>query len=127
MTTSSRRPWVGPWLLFVVDVHTVFGLLVFAPVLGDMLRRGLLNTVGQDAMAAAFAWFLLFGWPLTLLAWQVRLAERRAAWADLRVLGWGILALTLVGLLLMLMSGFWLALPAAWGLLRRARKTPAHG
>jgi hypothetical protein len=120
MTTSSRRPWIGPWLLLVAAVHTVFGLVVFAPVLGDMLGRGLFNTVGPDAKAGAVVWFLLFGGPLALVAWQIWLAERRAAWAELRVLGWGILGLTVLGLLLMPMSGFWLALPAAWGLLRRA-------
>lgn len=127
MSTSSVRPWIGPWLLIVAAVHTVFGLVVFAPVLGGMLGRGLFNSVGSDARAGAVTWFLLFGGPVALLAWQVWLAERRAAWAELRVLGWGILALTTLGLLLMPVSGFWLVLPAAWGLLRRAAGARAHG
>lgn len=127
MTISSRRSWIGPWLMLVAAIHTVFGLVVFAPVLSGMLARGLFNSVGDDAMAGAVAWFLLFGGPLALLAWQVWLAERRAAWAELRVLGWGLLAVTIVGLLLMPMSGFWLALPAVWGLLRRATGTRGQG
>jgi hypothetical protein len=113
--------------MLVAAVHTVFGFVVFAPVLSGMLERGLFNSVGSDAMTGAVTWFLLFGGPLALVAWQVWLAERRAAWAELRVLGWGILALTILGLLLMPMSGFWLALPAVWGLLRSATGTHAHG
>lgn len=127
MTLTTRRPWIGPWLMLVAAVHTVFGFVVFAPVLSGMLERGLFNSVGSDAMTGAVTWFLLFGGPLALVAWQVWLAERRAAWAELRVLGWGILALTILGLLLMPMSGFWLVLPAAWGLLRRATGARAHG
>lgn len=127
MKPTRRRPWIGRWLLLVALVHTVFGLVVFAPVLAGMLERGLFNTVGTDAMAGAVSWFLLFGGPLALLAWQIGLAERRAAWAELRVLGWGILALTTIGLVLMPVSGFWLALPAAWGLLRSTAGRPAPG
>lgn len=127
MSTISRRPWIGPWLLIVAVVHTVFGLVFFAPVLGSMLERGLFNSVGSDAMAGAVTWFLLFGGPLALVAWQVWLTERRAASAELRVMGWCILALTALGLLLMPASGFWLALPAVWGLLRRPKDTAVHG
>lgn len=127
MTLAPRRPWIGPWLMVVAAIHTVFGFVFFAPTLGGMLGRGLFNSVGQDAMAGAATWFLLFGGPLALVAWQIGLAEQRAAWAELRVLGWGILALTILGLLLMPMSGFWLALPASWGLLRRATGAHAQG
>ncbi|MGQ3054012.1 MAG: DUF6463 family protein [Roseateles sp.] len=127
MTFTARRPWIGPWLMLVAVIHTVFGLVVFAPVLSGMLERGLFNSVGSDAMAGAVTWFMLFGGPLALVGWQVWSAERRAAWVELRVLGWGILALTILGLLLMPMSGFWLALPAAWGLLRRPTGTRVQG
>ena len=56
-----------------------------------------------------------------LLGWAIALLERSPthASAALRPLGMGVLALTLLGIVLMPASGFWLALPPALALCRR--------
>lgn len=110
-----RTAWKGPWLLAVAAVHTVFACVVFAAPLQEILRRGVFNSIGDDPMLGAVAWFVLFGVVLALLGWAVYVLERQRA-LSLRPLGLGVLALALLGIVLMPASGFWLALPPALAL-----------
>ena len=119
MTAARPRPWVGHWLMGVAALHTVFAGATFAPVLLQMARGGLLDSVGADPLRGAVTWFTLFGAVLALLAMTVTALERDGQTRALRRLGWGLLALTLPSLLLMPASGFWLVLPAIWALLLR--------
>ncbi len=110
-----RTAWKGLWLLAVAAIHTLFAAIVFPPQLEEIVRRGVIDSVGTDPMAGAVAWFVLFGAVLALLGWAVLLVERHAAPAPrlLRPLGLGVLALALLGIALMPASGFWLVLPPA--------------
>ena len=118
--SSSKRSWIGHWLLAVAVLHTAFAALFYGPVLQKMAERGLVNSVGADPLMGAVSWFVLFGALLALLALAITPLERAGGQAPvLRRLGWGLLALTLLGLLLMPASGFWLALPPAIALLLR--------
>ena len=123
LTASSapRTPWIGRWLLAVAALHTLFGLLAFPQVLQQLWQLGVVNSVGADPLRGAVVWFLLFGAPLALLAWVLTPLERRPDSAPLlRQLGWGILLVAVLGIVLMPASGFWLVLPAAIALIRRA-------
>ncbi|WP_269632564.1 DUF6463 family protein [Pelomonas sp. BJYL3] len=114
---SRWQAWEGPWLLAVAAVHTLFGLLVFAPVLRAMLAQGWIDTVGTDPLRGAVSWFLLFGLPLALLALCIRPLRQAGQARRLRLLGWGLLGLCAAGASLMPASGFWLVLPPALSLL----------
>ncbi|MEK8029465.1 DUF6463 family protein [Ideonella sp. DXS29W] len=117
---SPPRAWVAPWLLGVAALHTLFGAVVFGPVLRQLWQGGVFNTVGADPLRGAVVWFLMFGVPLALLARAIAPLERQAdAGPVLRQLGWGLLVLGLAGVALMPASGFWLTFPPAIGLLRR--------
>ena len=113
------RHWIGHWLMLVAAVHTVFGLLVFRADLQTMARLGLFNTVGQDPRRAAVAFFMLFGFLLAVLAHATTAMERNGQQTLLRHMGWSLLALCGLAVLLMPASGFWLAGPALWALLRK--------
>ena len=125
---TLRTAWKGLWLLAVAAIHTVFAVVVFLPQLEEILRRGVIDSVGADPMVGAVAWFVLFGAVLALLGLAVLLVERHTAAApfSLRSLGLGVLALALLGIALMPASGFWLVLPPAlalcWGPGRQAMK-----
>jgi hypothetical protein len=110
-----RTNWKGLWLLVVAAVHTLYAAVVFAPQLQEIVRRGVFNSVREDALVGAVVWFTLFGGLLALLGWALLLIERNATPSPipLRGLGAGLLALTLLALVLMPASGFWLALPPA--------------
>lgn len=117
----QRRVWIGHWLMAVAALHTLFALLVFKQPLLGLVQRGVFNTVGQDAMTAASVWFLLFGAALALLALAVTPLERSGDAQTLRRLGFGVLAMSALGIVLMPSSGFWLALPAGLALLHRPK------
>ncbi|MGM9513996.1 DUF6463 family protein [Roseateles sp. DB2] len=114
---SRWQAWEGPWLLAVAAVHSLFGLLVFAPVLRAMVAQGWFDTVGADPLRGAVSWFLLFGLPLALLALCIGPLRQAGQVRRLRLMGWGLLGLGAVGASLMPASGFWLVLPPALSLL----------
>ncbi|MCV2360766.1 DUF6463 family protein [Paucibacter sp. TC2R-5] len=116
----TQRIWIGHWLMAVAALHTLFALFVFQRPLVNIMQRGFFNTVGQDPLTAATVWFVLFGALLALLALAITPLERRGDARSLRRLGWGVLVLSLLGLVLMPSSGFWLALPAGFAMLRRS-------
>ncbi len=103
---SPPRHWIGHWLMLGAAIHTLFGLLGFP-------------SVGQDPQRAAVAFFLLFGFLLAVLAQATTALEHNAQHASLRRVGWSLLLLSAVAVVLMPASGFWLAGPALWSLLRR--------
>ena len=115
----TPRHWIGHWLMAVAAIHTAFGLVVFRDVLLAMARLGVFDTVGQDPRRAAVAFFLLFGFLLAVLAQATTAMERAGQYALLRHMGWSLLLLCGVALVLMPASGFWLAGPALWALLRK--------
>ncbi len=113
------RHWIGHWLMFVAAMHTAFGLLVFRLDLLVMANQGFFNTVGEDPRRAAVAFFMLFGFLLAVLALATTALERSGQHAALRRVGWSLLLVCAVAVVLMPASGFWLAGPALWALLRK--------
>jgi len=116
---QKPRHWIGHWLMVVAAIHTAFGLVVFRADLLAMARLGLFDTVGQDPQRAAVAFFMLFGFLLAVLAHATTAMERTGQHASLRQMGWSLLLMCALAVLLMPTSGFWLAGPAIWALLRK--------
>lgn len=116
--TSIRKIWIGRWLILVAILHTLFAVVVFGRVFLDLMQRGMFNTVGHDPMTAAAVWFLLFGAVLAGMGMAIHTLEQNGNFTSARAIGAGTLLLSILGIVLMPASGFWLALPAAIGLLR---------
>jgi len=116
------KKWVGPWLIGVSVIHTVLALAVFGQVLASIVRRGIFNTVGADPMTAAVVWFVLFGAMLFICGLAVAALESSSANRLPSSIGWGLLAMAIVGATLMPASGFWLVFPPAIALLLNKAK-----
>lgn len=116
---KERKIWIGRWLLGVAVLHTLFGLAIGTRAMSDIARRGVFNSVGEDPMVGVIVWFLLFGAIMALLGMAVTMLERAAHFRGARGLGVGTALLALVGVILMPVSGFWLAFPPAIALMRR--------
>ena len=107
------KRWIGPWLIGVSALHTVFAVVVFNKVLVSILERGVFNTVGTDPMNAAVVWFLLFGAMLFVCGLAVAALERSSSHPVPRSIGVSLLLMGVVGVTLMPVSGFWLVFPPA--------------
>ena len=116
--TSNRKIWIGRWLILVAILHTLFAAAVFGKIFLNIVQRGVFNAVGSDPMTATAVWFLLFGAALALTGMAIHALEKNADFTSARSIGTGVLLLTILGIVLMPASGFWLALPAAIALLR---------
>lgn len=116
---KERKIWIGRWLVGVAVLHTLFGLAIGTRALSDIARRGVFNSVGEDPMVGVIVWFLLAGAITALLGMAVTMLERAAHFQGARGLGIGTALLALAGVILMPVSGFWLAFPPAIALMRR--------
>lgn len=116
--TFNRKIWIGRWLIGVAILHTLFALVVFNKIFLTVMQHGVFNAVGNDPMTAAAVWFLLFGAALALMGMAIHSLEQNGNYTSARAIGTGLLLMTLLGIILMPASGFWLALPAAIALLR---------
>lgn len=114
--------WIGPWLVGVSIVHTLFVVTVFHNILVSMVRRGVFNTVGADPRVGALAWSVFFGIAIFICGLAVSALERSTSGQLPKSLGWSLLALAALGAALMPASGFWLAFPPAIAVI--ARKSP---
>ena len=113
------KQWIGRWLIGVSAIHTVFAVVVFGDVLASILKQGMFNTVGTDPMKAAVVWFVLFGAMLFICGLAVAEFEQFSSTQLPKSIGWGLLALAIVGVTLMPASGFWLVFPPAIAVLVR--------
>jgi len=120
-STARPRPWKGRWLMAVAGIHTVAAGFWFAPTLAQLWADGLLDSVGQDPMRGAVAWFILFGFMLFAFAVAVHELELLAPGRAQPRLAITLLLLVGLGVLLMPASGFWLAIPPAVALCRGRR------
>ena len=112
------KHWIGRWLIAVAVIHTLFAIVVFRSVLFSIIQRGVFNTVGNDPMTGVVVWFVLFGAVLFICGLAVSALERSSPNLPAS-LGWSLLALSVLGVVLMPASGFWLAFPPALAILLR--------
>ena len=112
------KRWIGRTLVAIGAVHTVFGVVVFSPVWAALFHEGVWNTVNQQPLREAAYWFLFFGFVVLLLGALVDWCEAQQRRLP-AFLGWGLLAMTLGGVVVMPVSGMWLALVPAIGLIRQ--------
>jgi hypothetical protein len=115
--TKTRKIWIGRYLIAVAALHTIAAFLLFGPVFVGMLERGVFNTVNRDPLRSAATWFLLFGGPLLLLGMCIDRLERKPNFSEAGMMGLGMLLCCICGVVLMPLSGFWLAMPAAIALM----------
>lgn len=113
------KPWIGTWLMIVAAIHTAVAVWIFGDRLWGLAVAGLFDSVGDDPMIGAIVWFVLFGAVLFICGQAVAKLEL-ATRGDLpKPLGWSLLALAALGVVLMPVSGFWLAFPPAIAVLGR--------
>ena len=116
--------WIGKWLFGVGVIHLSFGLVFMHDTLALLWSEGLWNTVNGQPPREAVFWFLCAGIMLLIVGALVNQAEREALTIP-RFVTWSFTALTIVGVIVMPISGIWLMIPPAVGMVIRGR-TPTE-
>jgi hypothetical protein len=114
-----KKHWIGSWIIGVSILHTAFALFVFRSTLAAILQRGVFNVVGTDPMTAAVVWFVLFGAALFICGLLIQQLEKATSGKLAKSIGWSLLFMSVIGVVLMPDSGFWLIFPPAIAVLLR--------
>ena len=109
---------VSGYLLIVIGViHVLVGFWICAKPIADIVRNGLFNAISPNIFApnfdreAAF-WFMMFALPLFALG-QLCFWVQAQGIVLPTFLGWNLLAISVIGIFFVPISGFWLLiLPA---------------
>lgn len=103
-------PHISGYLLIATGmIHNTIGILFGHKHLAEIAQAGFFNAVSSDIYREAIFWFLFSGF-LMLLIGQLFLSMRTPIPA---AVGWNLLILSIVGAVLMPVSGFWLIIPQA--------------
>ncbi|HVI47958.1 MAG TPA: DUF6463 family protein [Chitinophaga sp.] len=115
------KPWIGRAVIIIGIIHNVVGIFLFRKVLQAIFSEGLLNSIhGEWDREAAF-WFIISGFMMMIVGGLIQRAEReQRALPDF--LGWGMLAMVIVAVCIMPVSGWWLLLIPTGGVIWRSRK-----
>lgn len=107
------KAWkISGWYLFAMGiVHVLFGIVQFRDELADILKAGIINSVSDQMDLNAAFWFIFTGFLLIYmgLQWQKQIDRNNEPLSLNTALG--MTAITVAGVLIVPMSGFWLLLP----------------
>jgi Family of unknown function (DUF6463) len=109
----SMKYWIGKWIVAVSIIHTIFAFVVFPEVISQIFRDGVYDSIGVDPLRGAAVWFLLFGFVLFALGLATNIIEELSNGDVPAPIGFSLLFVIFSGVVLMPISGFWLALPPA--------------
>ena len=104
------KKWQGNWIIGVAFGHTVFALIMFANDYLSLFEHGLINSISSDREAAA-VWFILFGQVLFIIGLLIKHLEYTSDKPFPLSISINLLLMTIVGVVLMPASGFWLIFP----------------
>jgi hypothetical protein len=104
-------------------LHTLIGVLGFRGTLIEIHRAQYLAAIGRDPERNAVLWYLTTGALLVVLGQLARSTQERTGEVP-RSLGWGLLAISVPGVVLLPASGFWLVMGQALLVLTKARRNP---
>lgn len=114
--------WIGKWTVGIGVIHCTFGIVFMNEVLAVLWSEGVFNTVNGQPNREATFWFLYTGFLLILFGFMVdRLERSRLKIPTMVIVGFGLI--TIVGAVVMPISGIWLMLPPFIGMSLYNRRT----
>lgn len=113
--------WVGRSIIAVGAIHCVFGLVILRAPLMDILNDGVWNAVdGFRGRPLAF-WFEYAGFLTIVFGLTIDRMEREGVTVP-RIVGYGFCILVALAIIAMPVSGGWLLIPGALGLLLKTQR-----
>jgi len=104
----------GKLFLYTGILHTILGIVLGKDAFTEIIRRGFINSVdGEPAIEYPF-WFLICGILIILFGMVLDHYIRQTRKPAPASLGWSLFVISIIGCLIMPLSGFWLFLPQAF-------------
>ena len=113
--------WIGKWLFGVGVIHLTFGLVFMHETLALLWSERLWNTVNGQPPREAVFWFLCTGLMLLITGVLIDQLEHERLVIP-RFVTWSFAVLTVIGVVVMPISGIWLLIPPAAGMVARSRQ-----
>ena len=110
----------GHLLMVTAMGHTAVGILLFRDPLAAMLNDGFFNAIRPHFDRMAAFWFLLFSPVLFLLGQITNYAVGRSDAHLIRLVGFYLLGIGIIGVAALPLSGFWILIALTPLLLRAA-------
>lgn len=104
------KNWIGKWVMFVASGHMAVAFFLFIHAYRELIADGMFNSVKSDKSGFA-VWFVLFGIVLFIVGMLIATIEKQGLEIP-KSIGVALSLLTIVGVILMPVSGFWLMFPA---------------
>lgn len=111
----------GALLIATGIIHNLIGLIIGWEVLKDMVAAGFINSINTEMDRNAIFWFLFSGFMMMMLGKLMQSYSREQNKPVPAYVGYYLLILTIIGCLMMPISGFWLVLPQALIILQANR------
>lgn len=102
----------GNLLICTGVLHNVIGFVMGWSVLTEIVKLGFINTINDEMDRNAIFWFLFSGFLMIILG-KLMQAYVEVQWRLPIWLGVSLLVLSLIGCVMMPISGFWLVVPQA--------------
>ena len=115
----------GALLIATGILHNLIGFMMGWEVLKALANEGFVNSINTEMDRNAIFWFLFSGFMLMLLGKLMQTYSQEQNKPVPAYLGYYLLALTVIGCLMMPLSGFWLVLPQALIIIMAHRKPAA--
>jgi uncharacterized membrane protein len=113
-------------LLIVTGVlHNIVGFVMGWDVLTAIVRSGFINSINDEMDRNAIFWFLFGGFVMITLG-KLMQDCLDAGWRLPKWLGVSLLVLSLIGCVMMPLSGFWLVIPQALLIISKRRRRIEH-
>ena len=113
---------IGRLLMATGIGHTLVGVIVFREALAGTFHDGFLNAFWPHFDRLSAFWFLLFSPALFMLGQITNQAVERSDARILRIVGWYLLGIGVVGVAALPISGFWIQIALAPLILKAARR-----
>jgi hypothetical protein len=124
-----NRRWIGSLLMTTAVLHELVGIYFYATPLTHIVQDGIFNSIAKSATEVYFDrdaafWFLVTGALLFVIGYLVHWVIAQLGTLP-PALGWSLLGLSVAGVVLMPLSGFWLVLIQAMWITRVGRRETA--
>ena len=113
----------GYLLIATGVIHNLLGFVMGKDVLLQILNSGVINSINTEMDRNAIFWFLFSGFMMMILGKLMQDYIKHFNKALPVSLGHYLLALTIVGCIIMPISGFWIVLPQAVLIIVGGKKT----